>query len=66
MITYVKNQTFATTDLGRIAAKYYIRHASIEVFNEYFKPVMTEADVLEVLCKSTEVRSVLACPLLIF
>jgi hypothetical protein len=24
------------TDLGRIAAKYYIRHASIEVFNKVF------------------------------
>jgi hypothetical protein len=48
--------SFTTTDLGRIAAKYYIRHASIEVFNKEFRPRMTEADVLAVLSKSTEVR----------
>lgn len=46
------------TDLGRIAAKYYIRLASIEVFNQKFKPKMTEADVLTMLSYSTEVRLV--------
>ena len=47
--------TLQTTDLGRIAAKYYIRLASIEVFNERLKPRMSEADVLEMLSYSTEV-----------
>ena len=46
---------FVITDLGRIAAKYYIRHSSIEIFNQEFKPIMTEADVLAMLCMSTEV-----------
>jgi len=49
--------TFAITDIGRIAAKYYIRHASVEVFQKEFKPRMTEADVLALLSMSTEVRS---------
>lgn len=49
--------TFTTTDIGRIAAKYYIRHASIEVFQMEFKPRMTEADVLALLSMSTEVSS---------
>ena len=49
--------TFAITDIGRIAAKYYIRHASIEVFQMKFKPRMTEADVLALLSMSTEVSS---------
>lgn len=44
-----------TTDLGRIAAKYYIRLASIEVFNQRFKQRMSEADVLRMLSYSTEV-----------
>ena len=44
------------TDLGRIAAKYYIRLASIEVFNQKFRPRMSEADVLTMLSYSTEVR----------
>jgi antiviral helicase SLH1 len=43
------------TDLGRIAAKYYIRLASIEVFNQRFRPRMSEADVLVMLSHSTEV-----------
>jgi len=54
------------TDLGRIAAKYYIRLASIEIFNQRFKPRMSEADVLTMLSHSTEVRlfhpSAFACP----
>ena len=44
------------TDLGRIAAKYYIRNASIENFNKEFQPKMTEADVLAMLSQSKEVR----------
>ena len=48
--------TLKTTDLGSIAAKYYIRIASIEVFNEKFRPRMSEADVLTMLSHSTEVR----------
>ncbi|KAJ2920149.1 hypothetical protein MD484_g373, partial [Candolleomyces efflorescens] len=42
------------TDLGRIAAKYYIRNASIEIFNNEFKPKMSEADVLAILSQSKE------------
>jgi antiviral helicase SLH1 len=45
----------ATQDLGRIAARYYVRHSSIEVFNGQFRPIMTEADVLSMLSTSTEV-----------
>ena len=51
-------EKFTITDLGRIAAKYYIRHASIETFNKEFKSTMTEADALRLLCMSTEVDHV--------
>jgi antiviral helicase SLH1 len=47
--------TFEITDIGRIAAKYYIRHTSIEVFQKEFRRKMTEADVLALLSMSTEV-----------
>lgn len=47
---------FTVTDMGRIAAKYYIRCASIEIFDKEFKPNMSEADVLRMLSMSTEVR----------
>lgn len=46
---------FIIKDVGRIAAKYYIRHRSIEVFQTLFRPQMTEADILDMLSKSTEV-----------
>lgn len=48
------SNTFTITDLGRIAAKYYIRHASIETFNKLFKEKMTEAYVLSMISRSTE------------
>ncbi|KAG2146706.1 Sec63-domain-containing protein [Suillus clintonianus] len=55
MINLTENTgAFSITDLGRIAARYYIRYASIEVFNKEFKPKMTEADALSMLSMSTE------------
>jgi antiviral helicase SLH1 len=57
MISYDAQQgQFLITDIGRIAARYYIRHASIEIFNKEFKPKMSEADVLAMLSMSTEAR----------
>lgn len=47
-------QTFIIKDVGRIAAKYYIRHQSIEVFRTSFRAQMSEADILNMLSKSTE------------
>lgn len=47
--------TFTIKDVGRIAAKYYIRHQSIEIFHTLFRAQMTEADILDMLSKSTEV-----------
>ncbi|POV98191.1 hypothetical protein PSTT_14575, partial [Puccinia striiformis] len=40
--------------LGRIASKYYIKHSTIEIFNQLFRPKMTEADVLAMLSQSVE------------
>ncbi|KAG6868445.1 hypothetical protein C0993_002583 [Termitomyces sp. T159_Od127] len=55
MITFDRSTgTFTVTDLGRIAAKYYIRHSSVEIFNKKFFQKMTEADVLAMLSMSTE------------
>ncbi|KAI6047295.1 Sec63-domain-containing protein [Pisolithus marmoratus] len=51
-------ETFATKDIGQIAAKYYIRHQSIEVWKVSFKPRMSEADVLRVLSMSTEFNQI--------
>lgn len=49
---------FTITDLGRIAAKYYIRYESIEIFNKEFRPKMSEADVLAMLSMSIEFNQI--------
>lgn len=59
MILYDRDKkTFTITDLGRIAAKYYIRSETVMVFNETFRARMSEADVLHMLCKSTEFEQI--------
>ncbi|KAF5393646.1 hypothetical protein D9757_000135 [Collybiopsis confluens] len=49
---------FRMSDLGRIAARYYIKHQSIETFNKLFRSKMSEADVLRMLSKSTEFEQI--------
>jgi antiviral helicase SLH1 len=47
--------SFTINDLGRLAAKYYIHHKSIVIFNQELRTRMTEADVLSMVSLSTEV-----------
>jgi antiviral helicase SLH1 len=55
MITFDEDLgTLVPTELGRIASKFYLRHASIEIFNKTFRPKLTEADVLGVISSSVE------------
>lgn len=64
MVTFNESTgSLVITDLGRIAAKYYIRAQSMEIFNQKLQPRMSEADVLGLLSMSTEVRyhSILGC-----
>ncbi|KAJ3793124.1 Sec63-domain-containing protein [Lentinula aff. detonsa] len=49
---------FTISDLGRIAARFYIQYQSIEIFNQVFRPKMSEADVLGMLSKSTEFKQI--------
>jgi len=53
----VQNDSYTITELGRIAAKYYLRHTSVEIFNKDFRPKMSEVDVLAMLSMSTEART---------
>ncbi|KAK4052108.1 putative steryl acetyl hydrolase mug81 [Microbotryomycetes sp. JL201] len=46
--------TLEPTDLGRVAAKYYIKNGSIEIYNAQMRPSMSEADVLKLISASTE------------
>lgn len=49
----------SVTDLGRIAARYYIPWKTIEIFNEKLRPKMTEADVLSVLSLATDFEQII-------
>ena len=56
MINFDEDSNSLTiNDLGRLAAKYYIHHKSIEIFNRELRTRMTEADVLSMVSLSTEV-----------
>lgn len=50
--------TLVSNELGQIASRYYLRSASVAVFNSLFRPTMTEADLLGLLAKSTEFQQV--------
>ncbi|KAI0282301.1 Sec63-domain-containing protein [Russula aff. rugulosa BPL654] len=55
MIDHAKESgSFTITDLGRIAAKYYISHKSIMIFNRELGAHMTEERVLAMVSLSTE------------
>lgn len=45
---------FSSTDLGRIASHFYIKYATIEVVNEFFKPQITESQVLNIISQAQE------------
>lgn len=40
--------------MGRVASQFYIKYDTVEVFNEYLKAVMNEADILAVVSQSSE------------
>ncbi|EPQ32190.1 uncharacterized protein PFL1_00387 [Pseudozyma flocculosa PF-1] len=47
------------TEMGRVAAKYYVGHRTIEVFNEKLRPRMSEADVLGILSLATDFEQII-------
>ena len=64
MIDHAKESgSFTITDLGRIAAKYYISHKSIMIFNRELGAHMTEERVLAMVSLSTEVSDLYHTPL---
>jgi activating signal cointegrator complex subunit 3 len=42
------------SDLGRTASHFYIKYATVEVFNDNMEEIMTEADVLSMMSLSQE------------
>ncbi|ORX42129.1 Sec63-domain-containing protein [Piromyces finnis] len=61
MIIYANSteQGYLTSkDLGRIASLFYINNETIEIINEKMKKVMTEADIIGMICHSKEFENV--------
>ncbi|ORY31658.1 Sec63 Brl domain-domain-containing protein [Naematelia encephala] len=51
-------QAFAISDLGRIAAKYYLKYQTLEIFNEKFHAKMKNADLFVMLSHATEFEQI--------
>ena len=49
---------FGVTDLGRVASHYYIGYGTVEEFNAHLKAEMTDAEVLELLCRASEFSTI--------
>ncbi|XP_074644659.1 activating signal cointegrator 1 complex subunit 3-like [Tubulanus polymorphus] len=48
----------ACTDLGRTASHFYIKYETVEVFNEMFGALMTEADVFSMVSQAQEFQQI--------
>eukprot|EP00898_Chlorokybus_atmophyticus_P000832 jgi/Chlat1/174/Chrsp1S03247 len=46
------------TELGRVASHFYIRHASVQVYNEMLRQHLSEAEVLHMMCHSSEFENI--------
>lgn len=51
-----KTGVFQATDLGRIAAQYYITHNTLREYNQHLKPTMGEIELLRVFCLADEFK----------
>ncbi|TPX31933.1 hypothetical protein SmJEL517_g04845 [Synchytrium microbalum] len=59
MIVFDERTGYLTPkDLGRTASSFYIRSATIEVFNTMMRPRMSEADVLSMISMSSEFENI--------
>lgn len=45
-----------STDLGRVASQYYIKYDTVEIFNEFLRQVMNEADIFAIISQSSEFK----------
>lgn len=53
-----KSGLFQVTTLGRVASHYYVGHESINVFNEYLKPSMSDIEIFRLFSLSGEFKNI--------
>ena len=49
-----KSGQLQPTDLGRIAAYYYVPHQTVSVYNEYLKPTLSDIELLRLFALSSD------------
>ncbi|KAJ1627390.1 Sec63 Brl domain-containing protein [Pavlovales sp. CCMP2436] len=55
LVRYVrKTGAIQSTDLGRVAAHYYVSHETISLYNEYLKPTLTDIELFRLFSLSKE------------
>jgi pre-mRNA-splicing helicase BRR2 len=49
--------SFQITDIGRVAALYYVTHKSMATYNEHLRPSMSDIELFRVFCMSSEFKN---------
>lgn len=47
-----------TTETGIVASHYYVKYASLELYNQHVHPAMSEGDVFDVVARSAEFENI--------
>ncbi|KAL1529400.1 hypothetical protein AB1Y20_000349 [Prymnesium parvum] len=53
-----KSGQFQPTDLGRVAAYYYVSHQTVAVYNEYLKPTLSDIELLRLFSLSKDFSNI--------
>ena len=53
-----KSGQLQATDLGRVAAYYYVTHQTVSVYNEHLKPTLTDIELLRLFALSTDFSNI--------
>ena len=60
-----KTGQLQATDLGRVAAYYYVTHQTVAVYNDYLKPTLCDIDVLRLFSLSADFTHAQDAPFLL-
>ena len=53
-----KSGQFQPTDLGRVAAYYYVSHTTVAVYNEFLKPTLSDIELLRLFSLSKDFANI--------
>ena len=53
-----KSGQFQVTDLGRVAAYYYVSHSTVAVYNDFLKPTLSDIEVLRLFALSKDFANI--------